>query len=234
MIRYHKSLINEQEADLIPSLHFIHLHQTIYVSSSWATMALKTVLPIQGIDVSIVCTFSSYILFSDWGERRDRALPWSVRAGWWRQLRPRPLCWAQVRPRLWPVEWSAWPAACQSVLVRHRVQSSRAQSSRYSSQWSSGAQCHQVIHGPPRVTCGCDPPSGVTVTAVVIVWLMIVSMRWIFPDNAPTQICIFWVWDSSVMCHWMPVSVMLYPKFQNPCKISLHHLNAGVRQTWFY
>ena len=63
MIRYHKSLINEQEADLIPSLHFIHLHQTIYVSSSWATMALKTVLPIQGIDVSIVCVYI-FILYS--------------------------------------------------------------------------------------------------------------------------------------------------------------------------
>ena len=30
---------------------------------------------------------------------------------------------------------------------------------------------------PPHVTCGCDPPPGVTLTAVVIVWLMIVSMR---------------------------------------------------------
>ena len=30
---------------------------------------------------------------------------------------------------------------------------------------------------PPHVTCGCDPPSGITLTAVVIVWLMIVSMR---------------------------------------------------------
>ena len=149
MIRYHKTQINEQEADLIPSLHFIHLHQTLSHLKLGHHGSMKR-CTMQGIDVSIVCVYI-FILYSVFrlGREERPSLAWSVRAGWWRQLRPRPLCWAQVRPRLWPVEWSAWPAVCQSVLDRHRVQSSRAQSSRYSSQWSSGAQCHQVTHGPP-------------------------------------------------------------------------------------
>ena len=156
MIRYHKSQINEQEADLILSLHFIHLHKTLCHLKLGHHSSINSFHLARHWCLHSLCVHFHLIFCFQIGERGEErpSRAWSVRAGRWRQLRPRPRHLAQVRPRLWPVVtgstgWSAWPAACQSVLDRHPVQSSRAQSSRYSSQWSSGAQCHQVTHGPP-------------------------------------------------------------------------------------
>ena len=180
MIRYHKTQINEQEADLIPSLHFIHLHQTLSHLKLGHHGSMKR-CTMQGIDVSIVCVYI-FILYSVFRLGRE-------------EREERPSLALVSESRVMEAAQAAAPmlgsGAAQAVASGVVSLTSGVSVSVGPSQSAELPSTEQPIQFtvefrramssshtcPPRVTCGCDPPSGVTLTAVVIVWLMIVSMR---------------------------------------------------------
>ena len=229
MIRYHKSQINGVGG----WSHFkLKLYNHTFISPQvCSSHKYKTM---QGIDISRLCLdiFISHLpVFRSRREERPRWAEPGQESGWWRQRRGPGRPRAQVRPLLAgqpPVvtgtpgaQWSAWPAECQSVLDRHTVQSSRASSraSQYNSQWSSGAQCHQVtqVTHVPHVTCGCDPPtwghSYQCCDSLANDCFNEMNISWCY-----SNMHILGVWFKCHVCHWLLVCVMLYPKLQISAK----------------